>query len=271
MVPDLVQRVRDGQVVLFVGAGVSATLGLPTWSQLIEQMAEHIDYDPEIFRSLADQYSLAEFYEHERNGLGELRQWMDQEFHKSSIDIGSSRAHTAIIALRCRRLYTTNWDNWLERAYDFHGIEYEKIVSVHDMANADDSKSHIVKHHGDFSEDGSLVFTERSYFDRMSFDAPLDLKFRADTVGRSILFVGYSVSDINHRLMLYRLHRLWKDSAYESERPPSYVFLVRPNAVQQRILTARGLTPIIGDHDDPTRSLTDFLVALVQEVDGSCI
>lgn len=35
--------------MLFVGAGVSANLGLPDWNALIGRIAEELGYDPKIF------------------------------------------------------------------------------------------------------------------------------------------------------------------------------------------------------------------------------
>jgi len=34
-------------------------------------------------------------------------------------------------------------------------------------------------------------------FDRLYFSSPLDIKLRTDALGRSILFIGYSLSDVN--------------------------------------------------------------------------
>ena len=37
---DLRQAYRDGELVLFVGAGVSAAAGLPSWAKLVEKLVE---------------------------------------------------------------------------------------------------------------------------------------------------------------------------------------------------------------------------------------
>ena len=103
----------------------------------------------------------------------------------------------------------------------------------------------IIKFHGDFDDDESIVLTESSYFDRLSLDSPLDIKLRADALGRTILFVGYSLSDINMRLLFYKLHLLWKSSPHAAARPKSYIFLTRPNPVQETILRNRGIEPIV--------------------------
>ena len=45
----------------------------------------------------------------------------------------------------------------------------------------------------DFSDDSSIVLTESSYFERLEFNSPLDIKLRSDMLGKTILYIGYSL------------------------------------------------------------------------------
>ena len=127
---ELAQAYRSGKLVLFAGAGVSANLGLPAWSQLIDQIAVELGYDPKIFASYGDRLALAEYYTRKRGSLGPLRSWMDREWHKPGIDIGGSDIHRLIALGNFSRIYTTNYDRWLEYAHNHHKIPYSKIASV---------------------------------------------------------------------------------------------------------------------------------------------
>ncbi|WP_336291038.1 hypothetical protein [Aeromonas dhakensis] len=44
----LLSAFRQGNVILFVGAGVSMNLGLPSWSTLLDKIAKDLGYEPEI-------------------------------------------------------------------------------------------------------------------------------------------------------------------------------------------------------------------------------
>src|SRR3954465_14622012 len=60
---DLVGAIRKRQAILFAGAGVSMTVGLPSWNTLIEHVAEELDIDPSQFKGTDLNYlTLAEFY-----------------------------------------------------------------------------------------------------------------------------------------------------------------------------------------------------------------
>jgi SIR2-like domain len=71
-------------------------------------------------------------------------------------------------------------------------VPHVKVANVDDLVGLPADKMQIVKFHGDFEDDGSLVLTESSYFDRMNFKGPLDIKLRADILGKTVLFVGSS-------------------------------------------------------------------------------
>jgi hypothetical protein len=163
-------------------------------------------------------------------------------------------------------IYTTNYDRNLEAAFEIHQRPFVKVANARDVAKAREGVAQIVKFHGDFDDDQSLVIAETDYFDRLSFDSPLDIKFRADAMGRTILFIGYSMSDMNIRLLLHSLWKTWRQSGYESNRPKSFVFMTRSDPVQQAVLGQWGITTLIEESDDPEQALTRFLSKLKDAV-----
>jgi hypothetical protein len=261
---ELKEAYRSGRLILFVGSGVSANLGLPTWSGLVEQIAKELGYDPNVFATYGEPLALAEYYRRKTGTIGPLRSWMDREWHKDSIDVKTSDVHRYIVEGRFSRIYTTNYDRWLEHAHKEHGKSFVKVASVADMVNANDNERQIVKLHGDFDDDKSIVLDETSYFERLDFETPLDIKLRAEVLGKSVLFIGYSVSDINIRLMFYKLTKMWSNHALASARPKSYMFSHRPNPVAEEVLSQWGINMVISQEADPKAALTSFMKDLVR-------
>lgn len=260
---ELLEAHRTGKLMLFVGAGVSANLGLPNWNALISHIAEELGYDPKIFATYGSVLALAEFYKKKKGTLGSLRSWMDREWHKSTTDISKSDIHRLITEGNFSRLYTTNYDRWLEYAHDKFAVKYDKIASAADLATAANDRRQIIKFHGDFDADDSIVLDETSYFQRLDFETPLDIKLRNDVLGSSVLFIGYSLTDLNIRLLFYRLTEMWGRTTLPSARPKSYIFTNRPNPVAQEVLSHWGIQMIVSEEDDPKKALTDFLHELV--------
>lgn len=260
----LVSAVRERRAVLFAGAGISMSVGLPSWSQLIEHMREELRLGPD--ETSADYQTLAEYYRLSHGSIGALRSWMDRTWSVSEERVRDSRIHALIVKLDFPLIYTTNYDNNLEVAYRLHGREFVKIVSARDLARAADGLPQIIKFHGDFEDDQSLVLAETDYFDRLDFSSPLDIKFRSDTLGRTILFVGYSMSDLNIRLLLHKLWRMWKNSKSENDRPLSFAFVAERDPVRDAVLEQWGISVIGGEGGSPETSLLAFLETLAADV-----
>ena len=230
-------------------------------------MAADLGYEPDILIGPDANYlTIAEFYKLEKGNIGALRSWMDREWNIKDSKIRASRIHNQIADLKFRFIYTTNYDRNLERIFDIKSIKYCKISNAKDISLDDPSLPHIVKFHGDFEDDNSIVLTESDYFERLEFETPLDVKFRSDILGRTVLFVGYSLTDINMRLLLYKMQKMWRQSGYEADRPPSYMFMTRPDPVQQRVLQNWGIETITRDVDQAEDALSDLFESLQMAV-----
>lgn len=262
----LTSAVREQRAILFVGAGVSMNLGLPSFRQLVDHIGEDLGFDPDIFQTFGDYQSLAEYYVLDRR-IGPLRSWMDRSWHPDSIDIKSSEVHRLIVDLQFPVIYTTNYDRWLERAHEAHGKTVHKVASVGDLIKVRPGvATEIIKFHGDFDDDASIVLTESSYFGRMSFETPLDIRLRSDSLARPLIFIGYSLTDPNMRFLLYKLQQLWSMAPSPEARPKSYIVMTRPNPVQEAILRLRGVDAVVWPGTDPGNALSGFLKALLDDV-----
>jgi hypothetical protein len=262
---DLIDDAKNQKLMLFAGAGVSMNLGLPSWSSLIDQMALELGFTPEAFKKLGSFLELAEYYQLKKGSIGPLRSWMDTKFHSSNINIADSAIHKHIVDLNFPQIYTTNYDRWLEKAHEFYKKPYDKITGIHDFTLTHRDTTQIIKYHGDFDDDASIVFTETSYFKRLGLDTALDMKLRADAFGKSLLFVGYSLSDIDIRFLLYKLQLLWGTGLETSIQPKSYILLTTQNPIQQKILESRNIETITSDEQDPGKALESFLASLAEK------
>lgn len=263
----LVTSIKQKNVVLFVGAGVSMNLGLLSWKELIGKMAEDLGFEAAQFSSFGDYLALAEYYKIKTGSLGGLRSWMDRTWHSDAVDIGQSEVHRLIVENDFPIIYTTNYDRWLEIAFDHYKRPYCKITNVTDLVRIRDGATQIVKFHGDFDDDRSLVLDESSYFERLEFESPLDIKLRSDVLARSVLFIGYSLSDVSLRYLFYKLDKLWKMHGKYSVRPRSYIFVPKPNPVQEAVLDQWGISMISSDRADPRTALVEFMQSLKGRAD----
>jgi hypothetical protein len=268
-VASLARAIRERRVILFAGAGLSAGLGLPSWQDFIGRLGTELGFDPDTFLSLSPDFrSLAEYYCLEKGSLDGLRERMAREWAIADDKLAASAVYRLIVRLGFPLIYTTNYDDLLERAFELHGVPFNKVTTAKDIARGDHDVATIVKFHGDL-EEGSLVLTETDYFRRLGFEEPLDVQLMADALRRGILFLGYSASDVNLRLLLFRLRQIWSDGSARESRPKSYIVMTRPDRIQQRILDSWGVIPLIAsrhESDDESVALVSFLERLAARV-----
>jgi hypothetical protein len=81
-------------------------------------------------------------------------------------------------------------------------------------------------------------------------------------LARSVLFIGYSLSDVSLRYLFYKLDKLWKLHGKYSVRPRSYIFVPKANPVQEAVLDQWGISMISSERSDPKTALIEFLQGL---------
>lgn len=253
-----------GELMLFAGAGVSMNLGLPSWSGLIDKMAGDIGFDPHLFQRMGKFPSLAEYYEIEKGGRIEIVEWMKREWNSSKITTIDSDIHNSIVEGNFPRIYTTNYDHWLEKSFEERGKNCSKVVDVRDLPKLANSCPNVIKFHGDLAVPESMVLTETDYAKRMSLESSLDIQFRSDILQRGVLFLGYSLADQNLRYILHKLSQL--RGVFDSDVskfPQSYLFTGRVNHVEERLLRQWGVRVIVPEDLDPASALKTFLRAIL--------
>ncbi|MEQ8715979.1 MAG: SIR2 family protein [Acidimicrobiales bacterium] len=248
--PDqLLQLAAERRLIPFVGAGFSAAAGLPSWEGLLRRVAADLDECEIAFDDLLqscdnDLLRAAEYlYLIVDRQIGPIRHALEKALLAVNSDLLFG-PHVELVNLQAPRIYTTNYDDLIEQTYRTLGLDYFQITRPHDLVLADDTRTHIVKYHGDLRHEDTLVLTESSYFSRLDLQSALDLKFRSDLLGRSVLFMGYGLRDVNVRLIWFKLAQMLADVAPD-DRLPAFIVRTKSNPVIEQLDRAAGLTTIV--------------------------
>lgn len=262
----------------FLGAGFSKNISreMPSWRQLIERAAVTLGYDASILQAQADQYQIAE-YLHLQNELNPFYRDLDDALHDRRYHVQDSKVHKALCRLDAEFIFTTNWDNWIERAFDHHGFPYQKIYGIDRLINPEVGlpkgsvatakqrfkATTIVKFHGDFNDPVSLVFRETDYHNRLDFHHPLDIKLMAEAIRHSVLFIGYSFTDKNVRYIWHKL-RQERVPVDKSRRPASFFVTFSDNTLQRELFRDMDIETIVLDPPDSANNLEALFEELLK-------
>jgi len=252
-VPDeLVELIAERRVIPFVGSGFSACLGVPTWDELLAKVSAKIEgalpYEEIRAYTNGDPLQAAEYlFLKSYRRMGPIRHAIEQSLQSGTAPVLSG-PHVELVNLGCPQIYTTNYDDYIEDTFRVLDLPVNVITLPRDVATARNDVTQIVKYHGDLRHDDTLVLTESSYYRRLDFESPMDLKFRSDLLGKAVIFMGYSFRDINIRIIWFKLMQMMKDIP-EEDRLQSYIVRIDPNPVLQDLDHSVGLKTIVLDEE----------------------
>ena len=245
-IADLADLLQQNRLIPFLGAGFSENCNLPAASVLVSQLQHHFKLtDLSLPGTEIELLRLAEYLQIVHHGsieqvLKPIRTILNDE----NVDISQSTPHLLLAQLGAPIIYTTNYDRLLERTYDFLSIPYHTVVSTADIIKSvEGGEVQIVKFHGSLETADSIILTESDYYERLEFVTPIDIKLRADILGKSILFMGYSFSDFNIRYLWFKLRKMMQ-GLDTNLRPDSYILLFEPDQINRVLLENMGIIPI---------------------------
>jgi SIR2-like domain len=269
---DLRRLYRERRVIPFIGAGasMSVTWGAspkrrgPTWEEMVNQAAKLLGVnEPNLLRLRGTDLQILEYFKILKGGLAPLTNWLSNEFSDATDDdILLSPIHAELVQLdRCGIYYTTNYDDFIERALRKTGRRTHVTSSELNISH-DRSLVEVVKFHGDFNSPDQMVLSESHYMERMRLESPMDFKLRADILGRAVIFIGYSFRDPNVNYIFHVVNRLFSNlpDSYSGRR--AYIILPEPSEFERRLFHIRNIDVIpIGGRD-----ISQGVAAILQQM-----
>ena len=253
----LAELIKQRKVLLFVGAGLSASVGFPSWKELIHDLGKKENYVPALFESYGDYMLLAEY-------VGLKDDNVPYEYIKKKFEITNeikeklvkSEIYEKILQLDFPIIYTTNYDRLIEEYFTEKKHKYKSVVKIDDMKETNSVPVRIMKFHGDIEDKDSIVLSESQYFARMDFQSFMDVQLQADMLQYHVLFLGYSLSDVNIKLLLYLAR---KRRLNGKEPMEAYIFTATPNKIQKEVFEKNGIITFSGEDVDKRNGTLEFL------------
>jgi len=267
-VAEIAKKAKEDKLVLFIGAGLSKNVDMPSWGGLIDKLGENLGYEKGMFSLTGndDYLALAEYYQEVKgNGMEQVIDYF-KEANSAQVNnqLQASNIYKNVTKIPVHRIYTTNYEHLIENAYSIHTDKQVKTVYDLQTYNQEKADVEVIKLHGDVDKPETIVLTQNSYFERYDMETPLDILLRNDLLDKTFLFIGYSFRDVNVQYMFYKLNKLWGKEDIK-DRPTSYIFLSENEPVQRHLLKNNyKIEPIISEIIDKKNGLEDFLEKVVK-------
>ncbi len=149
--------------------------------------------------------------------------------------------HEAIVRTPYACIVTTNFDTLLEDAHaKWGGGSLPRTPTGAELAQHGtllfDDRFFILKAHGDLDDESSIVFTSEDYRRVIHSNPAFQAVLSGILLRYAVLFVGYSLSDVNFRLLLDNQFTIFNE-----EVPPRYALMDGVGEAEREILwrTAR--------------------------------
>lgn len=197
----LAAAVRTDSLVLFMGAGVSKNAGVPDWKELLQSIASETHFKPEELAAMAkhdfrDQAALLD----RRMGPDNLR----AAIRKHTTAAGYSLTHALLASLAVREAVTTNYDSLYEKAVG----HCSGGVTVLPAERVEPGRPWLLKLHGSVDHDDDFVLTRDDYLAVTTRRGALLGLLQAMLLTRTMLFVGYSLTDEDFHSVMSDVRRV---------------------------------------------------------------
>ncbi len=236
----------------------------PSWGQLVDQAAKLIGAnEPALLRMRGSDLQILEYVKSKKDGMQPLINWLNKNMDPPEEALTSSKIHSALSNLEnCNLFYTTNYDDFLERALQLSGRNVATVSSEYELSQSLHEKTQVVKFHGDFNRPDAMVLTESDYDRRMMFEDALDLKMRSDVLGNVILFIGYSFNDANVAYLFRRLNDIFGKLPQSFAGKRAYIAYSNPSDFERRLFHARDIEVISIDGNQREADIEKLLAEM---------
>jgi hypothetical protein len=199
-IPKLVEILRTGGVIPFIGAGMSADFGFPQWKDFLLLLAA----DERARKQIAARLAKGEYEEaaddilHTR-GSNELQLAIERTFGLPDLVVSRTTAAIHQLPGLCSGpVLTTNFDSVLERVFEAAKKPLGRIIGmkldlIRDAFNQ--GQNVVVKLHGDARDRTDRVFTLTDYREKYGGTNPLEAMLDVVMKKRPFLFLGCSLNN----------------------------------------------------------------------------
>ncbi|MDD2586011.1 MAG: SIR2 family protein [Syntrophomonadaceae bacterium] len=250
----------ENRGVIFVGSGISKPSTAVDWFELLKPLADDlgivIDNEHDDLPLIA-QYIVNEYTGNRGPLINSISKACNHKFPLNNY-------HMALSTTKVSTIWTTNYDNLLERAFSDFLVD----VKINDDAisrNVINSDVEILKIHGCIlgSEHKDIIITQEDYEDFLYNKPATSQRLCNDLLKKSFLFIGYSYRDPNIKNIMITTRRLAQGHTQEH-----YLIHIKPQDENEAIRKEKERRIKLWCKDLKRLGITTLLIDDYNELEG---
>ena len=206
----LSEKIKNKEVCFFLGAGISISQskdikGCPSSTEFAKILLDNLKNKDEIENNeITDIIKLSSELVWQTKSRLNLNNLLKETFGNPSIKPLPTHKLLANFDIP---LVTTNFDRLIELAHENINTRLTVITEENQLTSISAKNNLLIKIHGDITNPTRCVITEDDYYSWMSNNSDLKNMIRVWMITKTIIFIGYSISDINFRQLIIELIR----------------------------------------------------------------
>lgn len=209
----IAQKMKQGDIVIFAGAGLSVSSGYVNWKKLLEPISKQLRLDDNI-----DLTETAQYYKDKygRQGLNSL---VFDAFDK----VPRNNENVNWLAkMPISEYWTTNYDHVIEQAISKQGKKFQRFVKQEDFKyHRAGREVAVYKMHGDKDSPDDVVLTKEDYQKYDLTRGMFTKLLSVELIRKTFVFIGFSFNDPN----LERILSIAKQSLSGKSPQTHYCFM----------------------------------------------
>lgn len=246
---------QHGKLTFFVGAGVSKLSKYPDWKELTNKFSIELGLD---IKGEGENYTTEEYLSIPQKYYYSINQDENKYYnfideHLNREDIEHNVIHDLMLHLKPSNIVTTNFDDLIEKSVYKQGLFYDVIACDEDISASNGNRI-ILKVHGDIKK-RNIVLKEEDYLDYNEKFKLVETLLKSIFATTTVVFIGYSLSDYNIKLILNWVRKLQGEGFEE----PYFVYTdnYKLDTLDKIYHESRGLRII--DYKDVSETESEYL------------
>lgn len=208
-VPNILKSLEDDKLIIFVGAGLSQSVGNPNWEDLVKQIVQHVA--TQTGKGIVNSY--IEFLDEKEMTVLEVLEKLEGKYKREVVD-GlvdtiikgcKSEKHSKLFDIS-NKVITTNYDKMLE--YNCPSIDSFTYTNKYYVNNLHTKNEFILKLHGTIGEPAECVLFKSQYDSIYREETGILFQMGNLIQHYTFLFIGFSFNDPYVKELFEKINRI---------------------------------------------------------------